>query len=845
MDPDIENSDCPLPVVACCIPGAGCVSLDKFTCEANLGTTIPGGLCSDVPDPCTPKGACCQDRGVCDTVIEAACDVLGGVYRGDDTTCATIDPSCSFGACCVGASCLPLTLSDCGSAAGAWQGHGTLCADDGSTCDPRGACCDGVGGCLDGSDGMTGAVCAANGGSYRGDWSTCGTLDVPCQKGACCTPQFGCLPGLDQSFCEGAALLGTYMGDETSCEDQATQCAGTCCFFGNCLANTTPTECAPLTGSVFVGYGQTCPRPSEPTDPDPCAAPASTESCCLPDGSCMDVSAPVCSKIFGVAGGAGTDCAGTTCPGPAPTGSCCLPNGLCAELTEADCLSDSGIYDGDGTMCTLGSCGVCCQADGTCDDTVDIILCSLGDGLFFPGANCASAPCPPVGACCVAGQPCDDLIIGHACGRKGGFFVGEGELCSPVDPCIPTACCHDDGTCTMATPSQCAAVLGTTDPGVDCSQGLCPPAVACCHDDGSCTMVTETACTASGGTPDSDPFSFCGVDDSCPAAGGCCTPDESCADITEPACTAAGGVWNPSIVCTSSTDSRCALGSCCRMDGSCDEVVAFGCSDIGDDFVPGACSGRTCLPTGACCTIGDCADALSQEECQLGGGCYEGDGILCDESGLCSTGATGFSIVDTVPPSSSVDARIPHAINDAAALLGRDSVEFTVDVNANEICKTSFQIIEVGGDGTPPDILEVTAPSLDKIRLTLSEPIEASSWIKISHVNSTDVYCLGAEPGDVDKDGTTNISDIGALIACLNPPTHCGGVMTGTACTSDADCAAPDTCDPVPCDPVQCDIDRGGFCTGADLPMLINLLNGAGSFNSWDGQTLVPSPCLP
>jgi len=77
-------------------------------------------------DPPDGTGACCmQDGGCADAFPARLCANLGGVYRGDGTTCP-----CETGACCIDASqtCVEGNAAVCAGSGGNYQGDGTSCA---------------------------------------------------------------------------------------------------------------------------------------------------------------------------------------------------------------------------------------------------------------------------------------------------------------------------------------------------------------------------------------------------------------------------------------------------------------------------------------------------------------------------------------------------------------------------------------------------------------------------------------------------------------------------------------------------------------------------------------------
>ncbi len=150
------------------------------------------------------QGACCIVGNQCIDTYESTCDVGGGTYQGDGTTCATADCSDPIGACCINQSCTDYTELECSGAGGTYQGDGTECASTDCT-DPHGACCVN-GSCFD----YTQADCSAAGGTYAGDGSDCGSTG--CSLGACCL-------GLDCSLTLLDDCSGSWFGDNTNCVD--------------------------------------------------------------------------------------------------------------------------------------------------------------------------------------------------------------------------------------------------------------------------------------------------------------------------------------------------------------------------------------------------------------------------------------------------------------------------------------------------------------------------------------------------------------------------------------------------------------------------------------------------
>jgi len=75
-------------------------------------------------------GACCRTDGSCVITSSAACASINGIYRGDNSVCATANcPQPATGACCrFDGTCSVLTSAQCTSSGGVYRGDGTACA---------------------------------------------------------------------------------------------------------------------------------------------------------------------------------------------------------------------------------------------------------------------------------------------------------------------------------------------------------------------------------------------------------------------------------------------------------------------------------------------------------------------------------------------------------------------------------------------------------------------------------------------------------------------------------------------------------------------------------------------
>ncbi|HNO76914.1 MAG TPA: hypothetical protein PKN33_02550 [Phycisphaerae bacterium] len=418
----------------CCDDSDVCSEERQFDCIA-LGSTPgePGTACDDTDaNPCIPSGACCFGDGSCEILNETPlvpqCSSMGGTYQGDETLCG--ESSCpEVGACCselvpgsgffgceedvseldcmarplssfggFGSDCLgdPCGQGACCSLDGTctetsrlaceadptavFSGNGTDCAPN--LCEPRGACCTN-GSCQI----VTEDICTNGGGTYFGDASTCepNTCDTaPCCVGGECKDLF---PGECATSNGVQGTLGESCSGGDYCTDGAC-CLGTSCFTAGGLHQL---QCEDL-GGTFVGPGSTCAG-------DPCAP--ETVACCLPGGSCQDLTEAGCDSANGVSLGADSECATSNAFCQAELGACCRPGDTCVEDdTPTNCAAQGGTFLGVGFDCTGNPCGVtgaCCELDGGCIDGGTESECdAIPGGVFTSGIPCGSVTCPDV-----------------------------------------------------------------------------------------------------------------------------------------------------------------------------------------------------------------------------------------------------------------------------------------------------------------------------------------------------------------------------------------------------------------------------------------------------------------
>ena len=365
---------------------------------ADLLLVIDGwGPCEGGGDP---TGACCAAND-CAVMTAADCSAIGGSYQGDNTSCAA-DPCGGGGGCDAGwtedcqGTCFPDYVYE------SWVGDG-YCDDgayipadygcdecpagvaiflncdafnnDGGDCDgggdPTGACCVGTSCTVE-----TEVNCAAAGGTYNGDGSSCD--GDPCGGGGGCEAGYSpdCMgtcfedavytDWIADGFCDdGAYIPADYGYGGPAGVAIYLNCAEFNCDGGDCTCD---------------GGG--------------------TGACCI-NSQCQEMEAAQCDAMGGAYQGDGSSCASDPCGGGGgcPAGEIEDCNGnCCPESWVADGYCDDGTYQWNGVpiylncdqfQCDGGDCdcgggggcpageiedcnGNCCPeswvGDGYCDD---------------------------------------------------------------------------------------------------------------------------------------------------------------------------------------------------------------------------------------------------------------------------------------------------------------------------------------------------------------------------------------------------------------------------------------------------------------------------------------------
>ncbi|UCE59358.1 MAG: hypothetical protein JSU63_18190 [Phycisphaerales bacterium] len=607
-----------------------------------------------------------------------------GSYGETEDYTVVVEQAPQFGACCDGMTCTVLSPTDCATAGGVYKG-------DGSTCAPVnpcvGACCYPDGSCADVA-GDTGCV----GGTYQGDGTLCATTDCPQPGGDCGNPlAVGPLPftdtntncGLGEAY--DTTCLGSYDGGDDIIYELTIPPGG---------AGVKITMDPDVTTWTGILLDDSCPPD------DTCIWSSTSSSAALHTSSCMELAegtyyimidtypSPQCIPTFDLTVETCTVCE-VECPvgGIAEAEACGADtNGGCNEdpamfedinLDDVICgtaWGDAGTRDidwyrfttGENLDLTLtvtgefGDVGVvagfmqttmigsadCAYFTGyispvgfgaECDDIIvtsgcvpagDYVAIIMPDDFYDLPCDSnndytltvSGTPCTlPLGACCLGDGSCVADVNVSTCQGQDGIFQGEGTGCDPNlcpqpigEDCdkailitsLPFASAHNndestpdgpDGTCDKYYPTSTGLMQNDvwwqwTAP-MDCFatatiESGYDSIIAVRADD----CVTELYCDDSGGTGDPDSLSFSAVNGT-----------TYFFQIGDTGSYEGGGDGLFTLDCTAGT------GACCFDDGSCVEVTGGDCATAGGTY---SGDGTTCTPN-------DCPQPVPGDTCAL------------------------------------------------------------------------------------------------------------------------------------------------------------------------------------------------------------------------------------
>ncbi len=248
---------------ACCVASTGGCTLQTTSNCTAAGGTYQGDNTVCSPNPCPqPTGACCNTTtGACTITTSASC--AGGSFQGNGSSCTPSPCPEPSGACCTGTGgCATLEQSTCIQLAGSFI-PGVACTVN-NTC-PLGACCLPSGACV---ANLSSPACVAQGGTFQGVSSSCGSVSCPQPVGACCTTTGSCT-SVTQAVCQ--LFGGTWQGAFSACSGACAPTAGVCCRGATCAQSVPQASCSPLSGvGVVFSTATSC-------------GTSSTTPCCFAD----------------------------------------------------------------------------------------------------------------------------------------------------------------------------------------------------------------------------------------------------------------------------------------------------------------------------------------------------------------------------------------------------------------------------------------------------------------------------------------------------------------------------------------------------------------------------------
>lgn len=169
------------------------------------------------------------------------------------------------------------------------------------------------------------------------------------------------------------------------------------------------------------------------------------------------------------------------------------------------------------------------------------------------------------------------------------------------------------------------------------------------------------------------------------------------------------------------------------------------------------------------------------------------------------------SVIDSVPPNCTVDARQPKDLDGAVQTQNTMTLTFDCE-DASGIANADAFTVDLLPGGFEPTILDVTSVG-NEVTITVIPPFPEFKWTCITFDASGDQTCVGIMPGDTNSNVQTELSDIPALINCLN--------------------------DPGSCTLYQCDMNRSDGCHPHDLLRLIDLLIGADPYIAYEDEGIL------
>lgn len=171
-----------------------------------------------------------------------------------------------------------------------------------------------------------------------------------------------------------------------------------------------------------------------------------------------------------------------------------------------------------------------------------------------------------------------------------------------------------------------------------------------------------------------------------------------------------------------------------------------------------------------------------------------------------------LAVVQSDPPNDAIDARKPIEPNTGVPV-GWNRARITFDPTPSCLTPLDMAVVQEGDLSAPPFVIEVDAGPDNVAALDLNRVITPRAWTVIRHDATGVGIRFASLPADVNADRISNESDVWALVSSLD----------GLG-------------DPLPT--WSADIDRSAMNAPADILEAIDLLNGAGVYDSYNGAAL-------
>lgn len=573
-------------------------------------------------------------------------------------------------------------------------------------------------------------------------------------------------------------------------------------------------------GIFFSGYNPDleCVIPGDPNPPGPGFCPAGSMRIKMycngdrPSGACCDNATGGCtdglrsfecdSRFM-----PGTTCAENLFDPPCGTGACCHtnpfdPNALiCTEELFSDCARLSGAHDPT-TLCTGASAP--CPSFIACVGSTSSCFSAVQPGSQQPGCN--DAPCCERVCNSLGGDFCCTTEWDQACADTAADICilppdnDDWENATPIagvgvfdfDSSFAT---HDGPSNTDCT------ILGDLDTITNdvwfCWESPCTDTVffKTCESPAITLMDTMVAVYGDCDLPPDDSTLLVCNDDTCNTKSQVSFNATSGQSYLLRAGTfpgQEGDVGTVELTCGPPPRVECTLGAAA---GECCDDVGTGTPGCSDE----SCCSRVCACDPFCCNVtwdADCATNGFLEGC--------GAAVICtDLCGGCPAGSVEW--ID--PLQGTVDAGLPHDPNNAAAVMGIDTIQVNAPLGAGSLA--CWTLCETANGGSPNSITNIIDNGAGDYTIELARPITSGAVTTINYTGDGVSGVFTAHPGNVNGDGVSSAADVLAIIDILN------GEATATWGSYSSD------------------IDRSGETTQIDILRLIDELNGADSLEPW------------